>query len=156
MPAVRVDRVRGRSGTTKGGPVTDRDEFIAWTQSRLRDAETALHNGDPEPRLDLWSTGEPVSVLGAWRSASGQDEVRGLFRDLAGTFSDCKSHVYELVSVDVVGDLAYTAGYERTRATVNGERRRYVLRVTQVYRREEGEWRVAHRHGDTVEITVED
>jgi ketosteroid isomerase-like protein len=24
------------------------------------------------------------------------------------------------------------------------------LRATQVYRREEGEWRVAHRHGDTV------
>jgi ketosteroid isomerase-like protein len=24
------------------------------------------------------------------------------------------------------------------------------LRATQVYRREGGEWRVAHRHGDTV------
>jgi ketosteroid isomerase-like protein len=142
--------------TTKGGPVTDREEFVAWTQTRLRDAETALHNGDPEPRLALWSTGEPVTVLGAWRSATGQEEVRGLFRDLAETFADCKSHLYELVSVDVVGDLAYTAGYERTQATVNGERRRYVLRVTQVYRREDGEWKVTHRHGDTVEIAVED
>ena len=136
--------------------MTDREEFIAWTQTRLRDAEEALHNGDAEPRLALWSSREPVSVFGAWRSATGQEEVRALFRDLAETFAECKSHVYELVSADVIGDIAFTAGYERTRASVSGERRRYVLRVTQVYRREDGEWRVAHRHGDTVEITVEE
>ena len=135
--------------------MTDRQEFIAWTQTRLRDAETALHNGDAEPRLALWSLREPVSVLGAWRSATGQQEVRSLFRALAQTFSDCTSHVYDLVSADVVGDLAFTAGYERTEASINGERRRYVLRVTQVYRREDGEWKVAHRHGDTAESTTE-
>lgn len=136
--------------------MTDKEDFITWTQSRLREAETALHNGDADPRLTLWSSREPVSVLGAWRSATGQSEVRELFRALAGTFSDCTSHVYDIVSADVIGDMAFTAGYERTQASVNGERRRYVLRVTQVYRREDGEWKVAHRHGDTAEITPED
>jgi ketosteroid isomerase-like protein len=135
--------------------VTDQEEFIAWTQGRLRDAETALHNGDAQPRQALWSRNEPVSVLGAWRSATGQEEVRDLFRELAETFSDCTSHVYEIVSAEVNGDMAFTAGYERTQASVNGERRRYVLRVTQIYRREDGEWKVAHRHGDTVEIVTE-
>ena len=28
--------------------------------------------------------------------------------------------------------------------------RKYSLRATQVYRREDGEWRVAHRHADTL------
>ena len=135
--------------------MAEREEFIAWTQSRLRDAETALHNGDAEPRLALWSSHEPVSVLGAWRSATGQDAVRELFRTLAGTFSDCTSHVYELVAAEVIGDMAFTAGYERTQASVNGERRQYVLRVTQIYRRENGEWKVAHRHADTAESTTE-
>jgi ketosteroid isomerase-like protein len=135
--------------------VTDKEEFIAWTQSRLRDAETALHNGDAEPRLALWSSREPVSVLGAWRSATGQEEVRHLFRALAETFSDCTSHVYDIVAAEVIGDMAFTAGYERTQASVNGEQRRYVLRVTQIYRREDGEWKVAHRHGDTEESTTE-
>jgi ketosteroid isomerase-like protein len=135
--------------------VTDKEEFIAWTQSRLRDAETALHNGDAEPRLELWSSRGPVSVLGAWRSATGQAEVRHLFRSLAETFSDCISHVYDIVAAEVIGDMAFTAGYERTQASINGERRRYVLRVTQIYRREDGEWKVAHRHGDTEESTTE-
>ena len=135
--------------------MTDKEEFIAWTQSRLRDAETALHNGDAEPRLALWSSREPVSVLGAWRSATGQEEVRHLFRALAETLSDCTSHVYDIVAAEVIGDMAFTAGYERTQASINGERRRYVLRVTQIYRREDGEWKVAHRHGDTEESTTE-
>jgi ketosteroid isomerase-like protein len=135
--------------------MSDRDDFVAWTQSRLRDAETALHNGDPGPRLAIWSTREPVSVLGAWRSAVGQDAVRDLFRRLAGTFSNCTSHVYELVAADVVGDMAFTAGYERTEASIDSEPRRYVLRVTQVYRREDGEWKVAHRHGDMAEDAQE-
>src|SRR5919206_4549591 len=129
--------------------MSDREDFVAWTQTRLRDAETALHNGDPRPRLAIWSTREPVSVLGAWRSAVGREEVRELFESLAGTFSNCTSHVYELVAADVVGDSAFTAGYERTEASINGEPRQYVLRVTQVYRREDGDWKVAHRHGDT-------
>jgi ketosteroid isomerase-like protein len=46
--------------------------------------------------------------------------------------------------------MAFTAGFEHTSASVDGRPRTYTLRATQVYRREEGEWRVAHRHGDTV------
>jgi ketosteroid isomerase-like protein len=136
--------------------MSDRDDFVAWTQSRLRDAETALHNGDPGPRLEIWSTREPVSVLGAWRSAVGQEKVRELFESLAETFSDCASHIYEIVAAEVIGDMAFTAGYEQTQASINGEPRRYVLRVTQIYRREDGEWRVAHRHGDTAESSSDD
>ena len=134
----------------------DKEDFIAWTQTRLREAETALHNGDAEPRLTLWSSREPVSVLGAWRSATGQREVGELFRTLAETFSDCTSHVYDIVSADVIGDMAFTGGFERTQTSINGERGEYVLRVTQIYRREDGEWKVAHRHADTAESTTED
>jgi ketosteroid isomerase-like protein len=129
--------------------MSDRDDFIAWTQSRLRDAETALHNCDAAPRLAIWSTREPVSVLGAARSAVGQESVRDLFRSLGDTFSDCTSYEYEIVAADVVGEMAFTAGYERTEASINGEPRQYVLRATQIYRREDGDWKVAHRHADT-------
>ena len=36
------------------------------------DAEEALHNGDAAPRLAIWSRNDPVTVLGAWKSANGQ------------------------------------------------------------------------------------
>jgi ketosteroid isomerase-like protein len=130
--------------------VTDRQEFEAWVRGPLLEAERALHEGDAGPRRALWSRNEPVSVLGAWRNAIGLRAVDDLFTFLADSFSDCTSFAVELLAFDVVGDVAYTAGLEHTSTSVDGEPRTYTLRVTQVYRRENGEWRVAHRHGDTV------
>jgi ketosteroid isomerase-like protein len=91
-----------------------------------------------------------VSVLGAWRNAHGQRELDELFTSLGESFSDCSSYTFELQAFDVVGDMAYAAGLEHTSASVEGRPRTYTLRATQVYRRESGEWRVVHRHGDTV------
>jgi ketosteroid isomerase-like protein len=130
--------------------MTDRDDFLAWVTSALYEAELALHNGDAAPRRALWSRNDPVSVLGAWRNAHGQRELDELFTMLAASFSSCTAYAFELQAYDVVGDMAYTAGLEHTSASVDGEPRSYSLRATQVYRREAGEWRVAHRHADTV------
>lgn len=127
-----------------------RDEFLTWVESALYDAERALHNGDPAPRRALWSRNEPVSVLGAWRNAHGQGEIDALFEALGASFSDCTSYAFEPRSYDVLGDMAYTEGFEHTSASVDGEPRSYTLRATQVYRREDGQWRVAHRHADPV------
>ena len=130
--------------------MTDRDDFLTWVTSALYEAELALLNGDADPRRKLWSRGEPVSVLGAWRNAHGQDELDELFTALAKGFSDCTSYRFELLAWDVVGDMAYTAGFEHISVSVDGQPREYTLRTTQVYRREGGQWKVAHRHADTV------
>ena len=130
--------------------MTDDDDFVTWVKTTLYEAELALHNGDAAPRRAVWSRNEPVSVLGAWRNARGQHELDELFSSLEGSFSDCTSYEFELQSYDVVGDMAYTAGLEHISASVDGRPRTYTLRVTQVYRREGGEWKVVHRHGDTV------
>lgn len=127
-----------------------RDGFLAWFRGPLVDAERALHNGDPGPRRALWSRAEPVSVLGAWRNAYGQTQIDELFADLGDSFSDCTMSSVELLTFDVVGDMAYTVALEHTSVSVGGQPRTYTLRATQVYRREDGQWRVAHRHGDTV------
>lgn len=130
--------------------MSEADDFLAWVNSSLRQAEVALHDGDSAPRRALWSRQEPVSILGAWRNAFGQQEVDDAFAILETAFSDCMSYTFELQAYDVVGDMAYTAGLEHISTSVDGQPRSYTLRVTQVYRREDGEWRVAHRHADTV------
>ncbi|MET9762708.1 nuclear transport factor 2 family protein [Streptomyces sp. NPDC006372] len=130
--------------------MTDRDDFLAWVRTALYEAELALHNGNAAPRRALWSRNEPVSVLGAWRTAYGLQEVDQLFTALEESFSACTSYRFELQAYGVSGDMAYTAGLEHTSASVDGEPRTYTLRATQVYRREDGRWKVAHRHGDAV------
>ena len=123
------------------------EEFVAWVQSVLVDAEIAVHNGDAGPRRAIWSRSDPVTVLGAWKNASGQEELNDLFHHLAESLSDCTSYEFELLGAEVRGDTAYTVGLEHTSASVNGVPRTYTLRATQIYRREDGAWKVAHRHG---------
>jgi ketosteroid isomerase-like protein len=45
-------------------------------------------------------------------------------------------------------DLAYTVGYEHGEVAIDGVRQPVKLRVTLIYRREDGQWKLVHRHGD--------
>jgi ketosteroid isomerase-like protein len=65
-------------------------------------------------------------------------------------FSDCTSYTFQLQAYDEVDDMAYTAGLEHASNSFDGQPRSFTLRATQVYRRENGEWKVAHRHADAV------
>jgi ketosteroid isomerase-like protein len=130
--------------------MSDRDDFLAWVKSELYEAELALHNGDAASRRVIWSRKEPVSILGAMRNTYGLQEVDDAFTALEQIFSDCTSYDFELRAYDVVGDMAYTAGLEHISTSMNGEPRTFTLRATQIYRREDGQWKVAHRHADTV------
>jgi ketosteroid isomerase-like protein len=130
--------------------MTDRDDFLVWVKSTLYEAELALLNGDAAPRRAIWSRNEPVSILGALRNAYGRQEVDEAFTFLERNFSDCTSYTFELQAYDVVSDMAYTAGLEHASNSFDDQPRSFTLRATQVYRREAGEWRVAHRHADTV------
>jgi ketosteroid isomerase-like protein len=112
--------------------MSDRDDFLAWVNSRVRDAEIAVHDGDAGTRREIWSRQEPVTVLGAWKSATGRAEVDELFTALEETFSGCSSFGFDVVAAEVSGDMAYTVGYEHTQAVVNGEPRTYTLRATQI------------------------
>jgi ketosteroid isomerase-like protein len=131
--------------------MSDLDDFLATTLGRQIEAEEAIHNGDPGPRLAMWSTKDPVTVLGAVRTASGWDEVSQLFGWLGTHFSDCTAYRFELVAAGVGGDPASTVGYEHTSASWDGvPLEPYTLRVTHAYRREDGEWRIVHRHADAI------
>ena len=99
----------------------------------------------------MWSTQDPVTVLGAMKDVIGAEEARGAFRWLATRFSNCTDYRFELVAAGVSGDLAYTVGHEHTAFSMDGGPvAPLTLRVTHVYRREDGEWKVVHRHADTL------
>lgn len=130
-------------------PMGDREGFLDWFNTTWRAGEVALHNGDAGPRFRTWSEREPVTLFGAWLNAFSPDAARDVFTKLAGSFSHAASSEVDLIAADVSGDLAYTVHREITSTIVDGEPRDYVLRVTQVYRREDGDWKVVHRHGDS-------
>lgn len=127
---------------------TEAEEFLADMLPRQQAAEQAIHNGDVEPRLALWSRQDPVTLYGAKLSGSGWADLEPKFREVASWFADSVAYEFEVVAAGASGDLAYTVGYEHNDVTVDGQPTTYTLRVTHVYRRENGEWRIVHRHAD--------
>jgi ketosteroid isomerase-like protein len=102
----------------------------------------------PRRRLALWSTREPVTLFGAGGACrSGSNEVRRMFRRAVTQIVPCRSFDYDLVAAGTGGELAYTVGYEHA-SFDPGPVQDYTLRVTYLYRREDGEWKIIHRHGD--------
>jgi ketosteroid isomerase-like protein len=128
---------------------TEVDDFLAATMPRLNDAEIALHNGDADPRFAIWSHNDPVTLFGAAFSGSGWAEIGPIFERLGSSFSSCSSYENEVIAAGASGDLAYVVAFEHTTASIGGAAPQpYVLRATTVFRREDGEWKVVHRHGD--------
>ena len=73
--------------------MSELDDFLAGTLARQIEAEEAIHNGDPVPRMEMWSTNDPVMLFGAFGpNRSGWDEVSRTFRWVASRFSDCTAY----------------------------------------------------------------
>jgi ketosteroid isomerase-like protein len=133
------------------GSMTETEQFLATMGPRITDAEIALHNGDSAPRSAMWSRAEPLTLFGAAISGRGWREIGPIFDTLGQQFSGCLSYQNQIVAAEASGDLAYTVALEHTTASVNGaEPRPYVVRVTTIFRREDGEWKVVHRHAPAV------
>lgn len=134
--------------------MSDIDDFLAPTLARQMEAELALVGGDAGPRLDMTSSVDPVTVFGAKVPIrSGWDEVSETVRWLAARWSDCTDYRFDVVAADVSGDLAYIIGFEHVANSVVGVPvEPYTLRVTHIFRRDEGMWKIAHRHADYVPI----
>jgi hypothetical protein len=126
-------------------PHEQTEDFLAATMARLREAETALHRGDAGPRSDVVHE-DSVTLFGAalaaqagrrsGRSSSASGVVLRLRR------SRTRSSPLEPV------ETSPTVAYEHTTASLHGGGPTpYVLRATGVPR-EDGEWKVVHRHAD--------
>jgi ketosteroid isomerase-like protein len=139
---------RPGSARTLAATETDLADFVATGLRRQVETESAWHQRDLDARLALWSTQEPVTLFGGGGACvSGSDEVRRLFQTAVMGIVPCRSFDYDLVAAGGGGELAYTVGYEHV-SFDPGSTEDYTLRVTHLFRRENGEWKIIHRHAD--------
>ena len=125
------------------------------TENEVREASTrfyaalnAMITGDNGPMADTWLHDESVSSMHPIGGReTGWDQVRSAFAGVGGMASG--GHV-ELVdqAIQAAGDMAYETGTERGHATLAGENVVIEHRVTNVYRRAPGGWRMVHHHTD--------
>ena len=133
--------------------MSDLDDFLTVTLARHAKATDLSHNGDPTLYLQEWSTREPVTVFGARESVVGWEAASQAIGAVVARFSNASPLDFELLAAGIGGELAYLVGYEHAALSVdNGPVQPSTLRVTHVYRREDGDWKLVHRHADRATI----
>ena len=135
----------------------DVDAFLFSVLPLVKDDVEGIHSGNVAPRIALWSHQEPVTIFGAAAMALGWNEIEAGSQRLAANFHGSESCEYEVLAAGVSGDLAYIAGIEHSVAAVgDADPAPFALRVTTVLRREDGVWKIVHRHADPYDASAAD
>ena len=113
-------------------------------------------NGDPGPMMEVWSHGSDVTVMHPLGGReTGWEEVRAGWEQAAQGLSDGQVALDDLVVLPIADDVAYTVGTEHGQVKVGGDTIGVDWRVTNIYRREGGEWKVVHHHTDVSSAMVQ-
>jgi ketosteroid isomerase-like protein len=129
--------------------MSDLDEF----RDRYHRSVEAFIQGDPGVQKPLWSARDDVTLANPLGPpVKGVDAVWQHLGRAASLISGGHDYTFASISVVETADLAYEVGIERNIVTIGTatEQVPISLRVTTVFRREDGEWKIVHRHADPI------
>lgn len=109
-------------------------------------------NGDSSLLKSLCSKRDDIAVIGAWGAYDrGWSQVERRLDWACRRFQSADNRCeFENVTLVVGDDLAVSVDLERNQVKLTGDDRvvAMTLRVTTVFRKEDGAWRLVLRHGD--------
>lgn len=125
------------------------------TEDQVREASRKFYaalndmaNGNAGAMADVWSHSASVTTMHPIGGRqTGWAEVEGPWNQVAQLASGGKVELRDQ-HLQISQDMACEVGTEYGHLTMAGERVAIDQRVTNVYRREGGEWRVVHHHTD--------
>jgi ketosteroid isomerase-like protein len=127
----------------------DVDELI----EQFHLASDEFLKGNPEPVNKLWSRREDVTLANPFGPAvRGWDEVAKVTEHAASQVRDGELVSVEIVAKHVTAELAYVVEIERPKAKIGRSEdiTPFALRVTMIFRPEDGGWKIVHRHADPI------
>jgi len=125
------------------------EEEVRHASKQFYTALNRMANGDPGPMASAWSHGPEVTALHPIDGREiGWEAVNASFERFAQIATDGNIDLKDqLIHVD--GDVAYELGVEQGECKLGGHPVPIKHRVTNIYRREGGGWRMIHHHSDT-------
>jgi ketosteroid isomerase-like protein len=132
------------------------EDEIRQASEQFYAALNRMLNGDPGPIMEVWSHDSDVATMHPLGGReTGWEEVRASWEQVAQAFSGGQVPLEDMVVVPLSDDVAYTLGTEHGQAKLGDQTVGIDWRVTNIFRREEGEWKVVHHHTDVSEALVE-
>ena|SRR5689334_15280165 len=124
------------------------EDEVRAAADRFYAALNRVVDGDAGLMADVWSqSADATTMHPIGGRQTGWDQVGDSWRQVAGIASGGKVTLADRL-IRVVGDAAYELGTEHADATFAGQHVRWAARVTNIYRREGGAWRIVHHHSD--------
>lgn len=121
---------------------------------RREAAEREYAAGDVGPLRRVATTHPPATLFGpGGETRLGPDRVIDAYAQVATSAGpDGETH-FEVMQSAASDGLAYWVGLQHStmRVADSNTPRHVVLRVTELFRREKGEWKLIHRHADKLE-----
>jgi ketosteroid isomerase-like protein len=135
--------------------MTSQQDELREASARFYAGLNRMANGDASALADIWSHGpEALSMHPIGGREEGWGQVQEAFQKVAQLASGGKIRLEEQI-VRVAGDFAYEVGVERGSVTLAGETAAIDQRVTNIYRREAGTWKIVHHHTDIAPAMLE-
>jgi uncharacterized protein (TIGR02246 family) len=113
----------------------------------------AILRGDASGYRALFSQADDVTLGNPFGPyARGRKDVEATLASAAANYRDGAATGVDLVAKYVSDDLACVVEVERGRARVGGSEQQLpiAVRVTSVFRKESGGWKLVHRHADPI------
>lgn len=108
-----------------------------------------MANGNAESLAEIWSHSTAVTAMHPIGGREvGWDAVRASFEQVAQLASDGKIELKDQL-IHVAGDVAYEVGVENGQFKLAGQGVNFEIRITNIYQREAGGWKMIHHHTDT-------
>jgi ketosteroid isomerase-like protein len=126
------------------------DESWERFMAAVKDAQREMGAGRPEPFKALWAHTDDVVIMGGFGGYERGWEQVSARLDWASKGLAAAGRSEENIVTVAGEDLGYTVDLEHMTRHVDGQPRPLTLRCTQVYRRENGEWKVVLRHADAL------
>ena len=128
---------------------SDFDAFI----EQYHHALDQIWKGNPEVYYRVFSHQHDVTLANPFGPpVRGWEQVALTIERAATLFSVGEATGFERVVTCITSELAYIVEVERgqTRVLGSDESTPIALRVTSIFRPEDGEWKVVHRHADPI------
>jgi ketosteroid isomerase-like protein len=132
-----------------GNAVDDLDQVVEQYHLALGE----FMRGNYEPAKELFSEREDVTLGNPFGPfVRGLTQVVETMKRAASNYRDGEASGFDAISKYVAPDLACIVEVERLKSKVGGREdvSPVDLRVTSIFRREDGRWRLIHRHADPI------